>query len=108
MGETPDGSDEADGGRIDSSRVDPGGVDRRTAVPGRSVRVSYEPRGFGVALVVGDGDPSDGSAEGDAESETGVLRVSDAVVTLEIPLAGGGHSVLSWDPAEVAVDPQVA
>lgn len=73
---------------------------------GRAVRVSYEPRGFGVALVV-DGSSADGSDD-DGSAEAGVLRVSDAVVTLEIPLADGGRSVLSWDPAEVMVDPQVA
>lgn len=81
-------------------------VSGRSGDDGRAVRVSYQERGFGVALVV-DGDREGGG--GDAEAgEAGVLRVSDAVVTLEIPLADGGRSVLSWDPAEVTVDPLVA
>lgn len=78
-------------------------TDRRPPVS-RAVRVRYEPRGFGLALVVDGGDPIPG---GDP-TEPGVLRVSDAVVTLEIPLPDGSRSTLSWDPAEVAVDPLVA
>jgi len=98
MGETGDGSD----------GIDSEGIDRGPAGNGRPVRVSYEDRGFGVALVVGD-DRADGVEGVDAtETEAGVLRVSDAVVTLEIPLADGSRSVLTWDPAEVTVDPLVA
>lgn len=68
----------------------------------RAVRVGYEADGFGPALVVATDDASEAGAD------TGLLRVSDAVVTLEIPLPGGGRSVLSWDPAEVTLDPLVA
>lgn len=81
--------------------------DRRT---GRPVRVSYVAERFGVALVVADGDEqpgTDGSAPADG-GEHGVLHLSDAVVTLEIPLPDGGRSILSWDPTEVALDPLVA
>lgn len=74
--------------------------------------MSYEQRGFGVALVVDGAGQDRAGQDGDGaaveEVETGLLRVSDAVVTLEIPLAGGGRSVLSWDPAEVTVNPLVA
>lgn len=87
-GETMDGATEAGGGRA--------------GPPGRPVRVSYEPRGFGVALVVDD----DAGTEDDETA--GLLHVGDAVVTLEIPLPGGGRSVLTWDPSEVTVDPLVA
>ena len=86
-----DGADEADQQRAGSG--------------GRPVRVSYVPQGFGVALVVDD-DPE--ATADDAVAESGLLRVSDAVVTLEIPRPDGGRSVLSWDPAEVAFDPRVA
>ncbi len=98
MGDTGDGSD---GGDLEA-------VDRGSRTNGRPVRVSYENRGFGVALVVGDDEASGADGSGTAETEAGVLRVSDAVVTLEIPLADGGRSVLTWDPAEVTVDPLVA
>ncbi len=73
----------------------------------RAVRVGYVADGVGPALVVADGDPTDEGEEG-AVTDAGLLRVSDAVVTLEIPLPGGGRSVLSWDPSEVALDPLVA
>ena len=63
------------------------------------MRVSFESRRFGVALVVGDEGP---------DGDTGLLRVGDAVVTLEIPGPDGRSSTLTWDPAEVAVDPLVA
>ncbi len=98
MGETGGGSD----------GIDPERVDRGVVADGRPVRVSYEDRGFGVALVVGDGEVAGIDGSEPDETEAGVLRVSDAVVTLEIPLADGGRSVLTWDPAEVAVDPLVA
>jgi hypothetical protein len=76
--------------------------------------VSYVPQGFGVALVVdrdGDGPGrrdrgrSDGAPPDDGP---GLLWVGDAVVTLEIPGPDGRRSTLSWDPAEVALDPLVA
>ena len=95
MGETGDGSDE----------VDLQEAERGSQPDGRPVRVSYETRGFGLALVVGDGEAPGGDGSDTADTEAGVLRVSDAVVTLEIPLADGSRSVLSWDPAEVTVDP---
>lgn len=98
MGETGGGSD----------GIDPERVDRGVVADGRPVRVSYEDRGFGVALVVGDGGAAALDGVDAAETEAGVLRVSDAVVTLEIPLADGGRSVLTWDPAEITVDPLVA
>lgn len=98
MGETGDGSD----------GIDLEAVDRGSAVNGRPVRVSYQDRGFGIALVVGDGEAPGADGSAPEETEAGVLRVSDAVVTLEIPLADGGRSVLTWDPAEVTVDPIVA
>lgn len=89
-----------------SAPVDRTADHRGEQADGRAVRVSYETRGFGVALVVDEA--GDGTTDETDDAETGVLRVSDAVVTLEIPLADGGRSVLSWDPAEVSVDPQVA
>lgn len=79
----------------------------------RAVRVCYVPQGFGLALVI-DGEapvsPGDdrGAHHDGVEAETGLLRISDAVVTLEIPRPGGGHHTLSWDPTEVAFDPLVA
>ncbi len=98
MGETGDGSDEND------RPV----VERGPVADGRPVRVSYQDRGFGVALVVGEDEVSGADGDEIADGEAGLLRVSDAVVTLEIPLADGSRSVLTWDPAEVTVDPLVA
>ncbi len=80
------------------------------AEAGRPVRVGYVAQGFGPALVVDDG--ADGSErledDADGEARDGLLRVGDAVVTLEIPLPDGRRSVLSWDPSEVTLDPLVA
>jgi hypothetical protein len=74
----------------------------------RRVRVSYDPKGFGLALVV-DNDRDDGAAEQPpATGEQGLLRVGEACVTLEIARPDGRPSVLSWDPAEVGWDPVVA
>lgn len=81
-------------------------IDTGATVTGRPVRVGYVAAGIGVALVVDDGDRDD--EDGSSTEERGVLRVGDAVVTLEIPRPDGGRSVLSWDPAEVTLDPLVA
>ncbi len=86
-----------------------GGEAADEVIGARPVRVSYQPRRFGVVLVVED--EAGGGAEGAggaAGTGTGLLRVSDAVITLEIPLPDGTRSVLSWDPAEVVVDPLAA
>lgn len=82
------------------------GHPERSGAEGRPVRVSYVEQGFGVALQVGD-ESADGVEPG-GDVEAGLLRVSDAVVTLEIPHPDGGRSFLSWDPAEVSFDPLVA
>lgn len=62
------------------------------------MRVSYVPRGFGLALVI------DESEDHGTDEVDGVLRVSDAVVTLEMPTVDGRPAVLAWDPAEVNWD----
>jgi len=73
----------------------------------RRVRVSYVPKGFGLALVVDTG-AEDGEDPSDGAGEQGLLRVGEACVTLEIPRPDGRPSVLSWDPAEVGWDPVIA
>lgn len=74
----------------------------------RKVRVSYEPRGFGVALALSDtGEHLNDGAEAHPEEQSagpdqdGVLRIGDACVTLELPTSDGRVSMLAWDPAEV-------
>lgn len=72
----------------------------------REVLVGYEAAGVGPALVV---EQAGGRGDGPVDGEVpGLLRAGGAVVTLEIPRPDGGRSVLSWDPAEVALDPLVA
>lgn len=69
------------------------------------VRVRYAPSGAGISLVL------DGSAEpteDQAEATDGLLRVSAAVITLELPGPDGSTAVLAWDPAEVDWDSLVA
>ena len=69
---------------------------------GRAVRVRYVPQGFGLALVI------DEELIDEEPGGAGVLRVSDAVVTAEVPMPDGGWATLAWDPAEVTFDPLVA
>jgi hypothetical protein len=63
----------------------------------KRVRVSYESTGHGLALMIAGPD----TAATDDRYQDGVLRISDACVTLELPAADGRASVLAWDPAEV-------
>lgn len=69
----------------------------------RKVRVSYVPSGFGLALTITESpDLADDAAldRPPADGSEGVLRVSDACVTLELPMADGRRPMLAWDPAE--------
>ena len=70
----------------------------------RRVRVSYVPSGHGLALVIDDAAEHTDTEQTDTGQTDGVLRVSDAVITLEIPTADGRPAVLAWDPAEVTWD----
>ncbi len=65
----------------------------------KAVRVSYVPTGFGLALEIDDTGELCLDSVGDSD---GVLRISDARVTLELPAANGKVSTLAWDPAEVS------
>ncbi len=70
----------------------------------KKVRVSYVPTGHGLALTIADVEERtvDGVVAGDGgDGEDGVLRVTDACVTLEFPMSDGRTSMLAWDPAEV-------
>ena len=77
----------------------------------RRVHVTYAPEGAGLSLVDVDTPTSylDAAAES-ASGETasgesdGVLHISEACITLEIPRPDGQPSVLAWDPAEVSWD----
>jgi hypothetical protein len=65
----------------------------------KRVHVSYGAEGAGLALALSDSALSDSATDGE-----GVLRISDACITLEIPTTDGVPSVLAWDPAEVSWD----
>ncbi len=60
----------------------------------KRVRVSYRSEGAGLALSLADS----------VDVTDGVLRITDACVTLEIPTTDGRPSMLAWDPAEVSWD----
>lgn len=60
----------------------------------KRVHVSYGAEGTGLALALSE----------TAEDGDGVLRITDACITLEIPTTDGVPSVLAWDPAEVSWD----
>ncbi len=85
----------------------------------KRVRVSYQPTGHGLALMIAapdadgaDSDPNlsaplspstgDVSPNDDAgRYQDGLLHISDACITLELPAPDGRPSVLAWDPCEV-------
>ncbi len=74
----------------------------------KQVNVSYVDHGFGPALAINAADATNaGTRVGEADGELGLLRLSDAVITLEIARPDGQSSVLTWDPAEVSFDPIV-
>ena len=79
----------------------------------KAVRVSYVPTGYGLALEIDDTgelalDEHDTSQHETKAHETkelgaddGLLRISDARITLELPAVDGKTSTLAWDPEEV-------
>ena len=60
----------------------------------KRVHVSYSADDAGLELAL-----SESAEDGD-----GVLHITDACITLEIPTIDGVPSVLAWDPAEVSWD----
>ena len=72
----------------------------------RRVHVTYAPEGAGLSLVDVDTPTSDldAAAESASGESDGVLHISEACITLEIPRPDGQPSVLAWDPAEVSWD----
>lgn len=81
----------------------------------KKVRVSYVPTGHGLALTIAEvrrrpryrrSKSHDLAAS--PEATDGVLRVTDACVTLELPMVDGRTPVLAWDPAEVDWEAMVA
>lgn len=80
------------------------GEDNERQLASGPVRVRQGVDGAGISLVL------DQSSDEDVTDDTtdGVLRVSAAVITLELPMADGSTSVLAWDPAEVDWDSLVA
>ena len=70
----------------------------------RRVRVSYVPRGYGLALTIFDDETTDdGNVE--AGPDDGYLTVVESgVTTLELRRPDGEPTVLVWDQSEVAWD----
>lgn len=71
----------------------------------KAVRVSYVPKGFGLALEI---DETGELALDQGIGDDGVLTISDGSITLELPTADGKVSTLAWDPAEVAWESLIA
>lgn len=66
----------------------------------KRVRVSYQPTGHGLALMITAPDAVGADGSG-ADYQDGLLHITDACVTLELPAIDGRGSVLAWDPSEV-------
>ncbi len=68
-----------------------------------NVRVSYGAEGRHLKLAPVDDGPRPAAHEApqDEERLSGVLRIGDGCITLELPTVDGRVSRLAWDPAEV-------